>query len=49
MKSYFHKKESEVNQIRDYSNFCNEKYSQHISKEMSNIAQDNSQITTTHF
>ena len=42
MKPYFHKKESQTIKYRDYSNFCNEEYSQHILHEMSNRAQDNS-------
>ena len=41
MKSYFHKKESKTIKYRDYSNFCNEEYSQHILNEMSNRAQGN--------
>ena len=41
MKSYFHKKETKTIKYRDYSNFCNEEYSQHILNEMSNRAQDN--------
>ena len=30
MKAYFHKKEPKVIKYRDYSNFCNEEYRQHI-------------------
>ena len=49
MKLYFHVKESEVYQIRDCSDICNEEYSHYFTKQMSNWAQDNSQITTAHF
>ena len=49
MKLYFHVKESEVYQIRDCSDICNEEYSHYFTKQMSNRAQDNSQITTAHF
>ena len=42
IKSDYHKKEQKLIKYRDYSNFCNEEYSQHILNEMSNRAQDNS-------
>ena len=48
MKVYLHKKESEIIKYRNYSNFCNEEYSQHILKEMSSRAENNS-ITTIPF